>query len=74
MNGGGNLTLSDNPANLITGSFGTESLTRDNKISGAGTIAMLANFTNNGTVVANRTNSLVFNMDTGAAGVTTEPS
>ncbi len=31
---------------------------------------MLANFTNNGTVVANGTNSLVFNMDTGTAGVT----
>ncbi len=26
LNGGGNLTLSDNPANLITGSFGTEIL------------------------------------------------
>ena len=70
LNGGGNLTLSDNPANLITGSFGTESLTSNNKISGAGTIAMLANFTNNGTVVANGTNSLVLNMDTGTAGVT----
>ena len=70
LNGGGNLTLSDNPANLITGSFGTETLVSDNKLSGAGTIAMLANFTNNGTVVANGTNSLVFNMDTGAAGVT----
>ncbi len=70
LNGGGNLTLSDNPANLITGSFGTETLISDNKISGAGTIAMLANFTNNGTVVANGTNSLVFNMDTGTAGVT----
>ncbi|HEX3746690.1 MAG TPA: PEP-CTERM sorting domain-containing protein [Bryobacteraceae bacterium] len=70
LNGGGNLTLSDNPANLITGSFGTETLVSDNKISGAGTIAMLANFTNNGTVIANGTNPLVFNMDTGTAGVT----
>jgi hypothetical protein len=70
LNGGGNLTLSDNPANLITGSFGTETLVSNNRLSGAGTIAMLANFTNNGTVVANGTNSLVFNMDTGAAGVT----
>ncbi len=70
LNGAGNLTLSDNPANLITGSFGTETLVSDNKLSGAGTITMLANFTNNGKVLANGVNSLVFNMDNGAAGVT----
>ncbi len=70
LSGGGNLTLSDNPANLITGSFGTETLVSDNKLSGAGTIAMLANFTNNGTVLANGANSMVFNMDNGTPGVT----
>jgi len=70
LNGGGNLTLSDNPANLISGSYGTETLVSNNKISGAGTVAMLASFINNGTVVASGTNPLVFNMDNGTAGVT----
>ncbi len=70
LNGGGALTLSDNAANLITGTFGTETLVSDNKLSGAGSIARLANFTNNGTVVATGVNSLVFNMDNGTAGVT----
>ncbi len=70
LNGGGNLTLSDNAANLITGSFGTETLISNNKIAGAGSITTLANFTNNGTVTANGVNPLVFNMDNGTAGVT----
>ena len=63
INGGGNLTMSDNPANLISGVLGTESFTTDNKISGVGTIGNLTNFTNNGTLTANGTNPLILNMD-----------
>jgi fibronectin-binding autotransporter adhesin len=63
LNGSGALTLSDNVGNLITGSFGTESLVSDNKIAGAGSIAALANFTNNGSLTANGLNALIFNPD-----------
>lgn len=63
INGGGAITLSDNAANLISGSYGTENLISDNKMSGAGTIANMRSFTNNGTVTANGVNSLIFNPD-----------
>ena len=68
INGGGTLTLSDNAANLITGTFGTENLVTDNRLSGAGTISNLTTFTNNGSVVANGTNPLIFNMDYSTGG------
>jgi len=55
--------MSDDAANLISGVLGTESLTSDNKISGAGMIGNLTNFTNNGTLTANGTNPLILNMD-----------
>ena len=68
LSGGGTLTLSDNVANLVTGTFGTESLVSDNKISGAGTIANLTNLTNNGSITANGLNALVINLDYSVGG------
>lgn len=68
INGAGTLTLSDNSANLISGTFGTETFITGNRISGAGTIGNMASFVNNGSVTASGTNPLIFNLDYAAGG------
>jgi len=70
LQGGGQVILSDNAANMISGSVASVTLTNvDNTIMGAGQLGAGAlNLINNGTIIADGTNALT--IDTGANTVT----
>ncbi|MGJ7916346.1 hypothetical protein ACI48D_12840 [Massilia sp. LXY-6] len=63
LDGGGHLTLSDNSANVISGTGAAVTLTNvDNTISGAGQLgAGQLGLVNHGTIIADGANSLVIN-------------
>ncbi len=70
LKGGGNVRLSDQPANRITGALGTEQfINQDNVISGAGKIDALA-IINRGTIRADLSNDLI--VDANAVGFANE--
>src|ERR1700738_1904286 len=72
LSGSGTVTMSNSTANLITGSTGTDMLTNQQTIQGAGNIGFGAMALNNsGTIDANQTNALTLQISNGATNTGT---
>src|SRR6202011_917972 len=72
LSGSGTLTMSNSTANLITGSAGTDMLTNQQTIQGAGNIGFGAMaLSNSGTIDANQTNALTLQISNGATNTGT---
>src|SRR6202022_5132773 len=72
LSGSGTVTMSNSTANLITGSTGTDMLTNQQTIQGAGNIGFGAMaLSNSGTIDANQTNALTLQISNGATNTGT---